>query len=464
MNARSAFPGTPAGAELLVLAPCLPRPDGDAVSLRWYHLLRFLARHFRVHLGCSADLLRDGAQFSRVRALCHETCFVAPPGIGRSMRLGGMRLGAMRLGAMRMDPALQSWATRLCARRPVGAVLACGARMGACLAALPPGLVRMVDFVELESDRQRRRGAVRPWPGAVLWRRQAQRLLAIERCAGAACDHALFAVPADVARFRLFAPESAHKAQLLASGVDPEHYSPHILQRSPYRPGERVLLLAGPLHGDAAADAARWLAAEVFAPLRAADPSLSLYLVDASAHARRHPSLGILARRAGVAVVGGQGAAFDLRPYLAHAALVLAPPTGGHAAGMAVLAAMAMQKPVLGLPRSLSGLACLRLPEALAAADAPGFRERIGAILAQPGASPGTGRGVRLDIGRGIGPDFGLGIGSNTGPEAAEASEVGRAARARVLREHDWNLRLAGLPALLAAACPSHAQPLASAG
>ena len=426
MNARFAPAGIPAGAELLVLAPCLPRPDGDAASLRWYHLLRFLARHFRVHLGCSADPLRDGAQFSRVRALCHETCFVAPPGIGRRMRLG----------AMRMDPALQAWAMRLCARRPVGAVLACGARMGARLAVLPPRLVRIVDFVELESDRQRRRGAVRSWPGAVLGRRQAQRLLAIERGAGAACDHALFAAAADVARFRLFAPESAHKAQLLASGVDPEHYSPHILQRSPYRPGERVLLLAGPLQGDAAADAAHWLADEVFAPLRVADPSLALYLVDASAHARRHPSLGALARKNGVTVVGGQVAPFDLRPWLAHAALVLAPPADGHAAGMAVLAAMAMQKPVLGLARSLSGLACLRLPEALAAADAPGYQARIAAILGEPG----------------------------TGDGDAEANAVGRAARARVLREHDWYLRLAGLPALLATSCSSDAQPLASAG
>jgi len=422
MNAHLDPSGTFAGPELLVLAPCLPRPDGDAVSLRWYHLLRFLARHFRVHLGCSTDPLRDGAQFSRVRALCHETCFVAPPGIGRSLRLGAAQLGALRLGAMRMDPALRAWATRLCARRPVGAVLACGARMGACLTVLPSGLVRVVDFVELESDRQRRRGAARSWPGGVLWRRQARRLLAIERGAGAACDHALFAGAADVARFRLFAPEAAHKARLLASGVDPEHYSPHILQRSPYRPGERVLLLAGPLHGDAAADAARWLAGEVFAPLRAADPSLSLYLVDASAHARQHPSLSVLARRAGVTLVGGPGAGFDLRPYLAHAALVLA--------------AMAMQKPVLGLPRSLSGLACLRLPEALAAADAPGYRARIAAILAESGTTSG----------------------------AAGAGAVGRAARARVLREHDWNLRLACLPALLAAGSSSHAQPLASAG
>lgn len=432
MNARFLPSGPAAGAELLVLAPCLPRPDGDAASLRWYQLLRFLGRHFRVHLGCSADPLRDGAQFSRVRALCHETCFVAPPGIGRSMRLA-----AMRLGALRMAPALQAWATRLCARRPVGAVLACGAGMGACLAALPPGLVRVVDFVELESDRQRRRGAVRPWPGAALWRRQARRLLAIERGAGAACDAALFAGAADVARFRLFAPEAAHKAQLLASGVDPEHYSPHILQRSPYRPGERVLLLAGPLQGDAA-DAARWLAAEVFAPLRAADPTLSLYLADTSAHACRRPSLGALARQDGVTLVGGQGAPFDPRPYLAHAALVLAPPADGHAAGMAVLAAMAMQKSVLGLPRSLSGLACLQLPEALAAADAPGFRARIAAVLAEIGDGAGNGAGTR----------------------AGQASAVGRAARARVLREHDWNLRLAGLPALMAGAV----QPLASAG
>ncbi|MDN4059241.1 glycosyltransferase [Massilia sp. YIM B02769] len=399
--------------DLLVLAPCLPRPDGDAASLRWFHLLRFLARHYRVHLGCRADPLRDGAQFSRVRALCHETCFAPPAGVRARLRPGA--------GG---DAVLLDWAMRLCARQAVRAVLACGAGMGGHLAALPRGLVRVVDFVELESDRSRRHGAVRPWPGAALWRRQARRLLAAERAAGAACDHALFAGAADVARFRLFAPESAHKARLLPSGIDPEHYSPHIVQRSPFQPGERALVMAGPLDGPAGADAAHWLAHEVFAPLRAADPSLALYLVGPPLAAGADRRLRALARQPGV-TLGGKAA--DARPYLAHAALVLAPPGAGHAASMAVLAAMAMQKTVLGLPHALAGLACLALPEAWAAADAPAFRARIGALL--------------------------------SGAEGSAAT-VGRAARARVLREHDWNLRLAGLPALFQAA----PQPLASAG
>lgn len=415
MNASiPSLPGSRLG-DLLVLAPCLPRPDGDARSVRWFHMLRFLARHYRVHLGCRADPLRDGAQFSRVRALCHETCFVPPAGMRQRLRAG-------------RDPVLAAWALRLCGRQPVRALLACGAHMGGYLAALPQGPVRVIDFVELESDQRRRHGAVRPWPGAALWRRQAQRLLAAELAAGAACDHALFAGAADVARFRLFAPESAHKARQLPSGVDPEYYSPHILQRSPYRPGERALVLAGPMdgamHGPARTDAARWLAREVFAPLRAADPTLALYLLGGRPGGPPDARLKALARQPGVTVSGGVA---DLRPYLAHAALVLAPPGAAHAASMAVLAAMSLQRPVLGLPRSLAGLACLVLPEAYAAADAPAFRERAAALLAAPGA---------------------------------DSAAVGRAARARVLREHDWDLCLAGLPALFQAP----AQPLASAG
>ena len=399
-------PCTPLG-DLLMLAPCLPRLDGDACSLRWFHLLRFLARYYRVHLGCSTDPLRDGAQFSRVRALCHDTCFMPPKGIRLRVHAGAGR-----------DPELAAWVAQLCRQRPIAAVLACGARMGGYLPALPPDMVRIVDFVELESDQRRRHGALRRWPGKLLWRRQARRLLAAERAAGAACDHALFAGAADVARFRLFAPESAHKTGQLASGVDPDYHSPHILQRSPFTPGRRALVLAGPLDSRSAADAAHWLAREVFAPLHGADPTLSLHLVGPGAVAR----VASLARQPGVVV---RGAVTDPRPWLAHAALVLAPAGGGHAASMAVLAAMAMQKTVLGLPRALDGLACPILPEACAAADAPGFRARIAALLADP-----------------------------------DAMDTGRAARARVLREHDWNLRLAPLPALLGAG----SRRLASAG
>lgn len=53
-------PGTlERSGDLLALAPRLPRPDGDACSLRWFQRRRFLARHFRVHLGCAAE--RAGA-------------------------------------------------------------------------------------------------------------------------------------------------------------------------------------------------------------------------------------------------------------------------------------------------------------------------------------------------------------------------------------------------------------------
>lgn len=417
MNAPAPLPAP--ARDLLVLAPSLPRADGSAHSLRWFHMLRYLARHFRVHLGCVADPVRDGSHFGRVRALCYETCFIAPPGIRQRVR-GGSAHG---------DPVLAAWAARLCARQPVAAALACGAGMGHYLAALPEGPVRVIDFVELESDQRRRHGASRRWPSTVLWRRQARHLLARERAAGSACDHALFATAADVARFRLFAPESAHKARHLPSGVDADYYSPHILHRSPYRPGLRALVLAGPMDERANIEAAQWFANEVFAPLHAADAALALYLVGPHPDAR----VRALARQRGVVVTGSVA---DTRPYLGHAALVLAPPGSGHAGSLQVLAAMSLQKAVLAAPRTLTGLACPRQPEAYAAADAAAFRMRIATLLtyADPAAEP-----------------------AQAGDDPVS---VGRAARARVLREHDWQLRLAGLPALLDRA----AAPIASVG
>ena len=408
MNA--AAPSLTPARDLLILAPCLPRPDGSAQSLRWFHMLRFLARHFRVHLGCVADPAREGSQFSRVRALCYETCFVAPPGIRQRVRGSGAQV----------DPVLAAWAARLCARQPVAAVLAASARMGPYLEALPAGPVRVVDFVELESDQRRRHGASRRWPTTVLWRRQARQLLARERAAGSACDHALFATAADVARFRLFAPESAHKARHLPSGVDPDYYSPHILHRSPYRPGVRALVFAGAMDERVNMEAAQWFVHEVFAPLRAADPALVFYLVGPRPDAR----VRALARVPGVVVTGSVA---DARPWLAHAALVLAPPGSSHVGALQVLAAMSLQKAVLAAPRTLAGLACHKQPEAFAAADAADFRARIAALLAcAGGASAGPGQdGIDDPV------------------------SVGRAARARVLREHDWQLRLAGLTALL---------------
>jgi hypothetical protein len=115
------------------------------------------------------------------------------------------------------------------------------------------------------------------------------------------------------------------------------------------------------------------------------------------------------------------GDAPDLRPWLAHAALVVAPlrrPSGMHS----MLAALALQQKVLASPEALA-----------TAAFEPG------AEVLQAGQPAEWMQSIRTAIG------------------SPALRAVGKAARTRVLREYGWEARLGVLGELLAPAAPRHA-------
>jgi glycosyltransferase involved in cell wall biosynthesis len=164
----------------------------------------------------------------------------------------------------------------------------------------------------------------------------------------------------------------------------------------------------------AQADAAEWFAREVFARLRTADPGLRLYALGTPGAA----PLRRLARHAGVVVAGPVQ---DLRPYLAHAALAVAPLQLASSVPNRALEALAMQKVLVASTAALDGLGALPDAEVLVAGDAAGYVQKIEWALASPAAGA-----------------------------------LAKAARARVSREHNWAASFAPLAALLhEAPCPA---------
>jgi sugar transferase (PEP-CTERM/EpsH1 system associated) len=399
----TSFPAR-ARPDLLFVAPGLPYPPDRGDRLRWHHMLKFLAQRFRVHFGAIVDPRTSPGELARIKALCYETCFVAPP--------GRLRLPAK---ATPLQPELAQWIACMARRFPLHAAVACSARMVPYLDLVPPGPVRVADYVDLESEKLEQRAAQRRWPVAQYGRRQARGQRTLELEAAVLVDHVLFASGAAAARFAELAPRQAARVQVLGNGVDADYFSPHILHRNPYPAGCRALVFTGALDDWANLEAAEWFAREAFAPLRAADPSLHFYVVGARPPARARQ----LAASSGVIVTGTVP---DVRPYLAHAVLAVAPLQSAHGVQNKVLEAMAMQVPVLATPAALAGIPATAGADVLQAADAREFADTIRAL-----------------------------------PPAPALQAVGKAARARVLRDARWQGVLAPLSSLLQPPAPRHA-------
>lgn len=63
---------------LLFLAHRLPYPPNKGDKIRSYHMLRYLARRYRVYLGTFIDDPEDWQYLETLQALCAEV-YVRPP-------------------------------------------------------------------------------------------------------------------------------------------------------------------------------------------------------------------------------------------------------------------------------------------------------------------------------------------------------------------------------------------------
>ena len=385
-------------AELLFLAHRIPCPPTKGDKIRAYHFLSHLARTHVVHLGCLIDDADDWRHVEELRRLCHECHFAALTRPRRLMRAAGALAGnlAITIAALR-DPALAGWIADLVRRRPVDAVLAYSSGMAQFLATVPPTTaVRIVDFVDVDPEKWRQLAASRSWPWSWLYRRESERLRAFDGAAANWCDHCLFVSPAEAQAFQELIPEARAKTRVVPNGVDSGYFAPEVAPPCPFEPGGPVLAFTGDMSYWPNEDAVLWFARAVLPMLRARRPDLRFFVVG-RAPGRR---LRRAAPRLGMELTGTVP---DVRPFLAHAALVVAPLRIARGVPNKVLEAMAMAKAVVATPAAIAGLG-LRPGHDLLIAEAPSaFADAVAGLL-----------------------------------DSRRAADLGARARARVVADYAW--------------------------
>jgi hypothetical protein len=162
-------------AEILFLAHRIPYPPTKGDKIRAWHFLAHLARSHLVHLACLVDDPDDWRHADHLRALCKECHFAALSRV-RVWRAGLSALAhgeAISVAGVR-DVALAAWIGDLMRRRPIRCVFAYSAAMAQFLPRGPAhGLRRIIDFVDVDSEKWRQMAAHRHWPLSWLCRREA---------------------------------------------------------------------------------------------------------------------------------------------------------------------------------------------------------------------------------------------------------------------------------------------------
>lgn len=363
-------------AEILFLAHRIPYPPTKGDKIRAYHFLAHLAHRHVVHLGCFVDDPSDWQHADHLRALCGECHFAALPRVYAWRRaLGGFARNEALSVAILRDVALAGWIGDLVQRRPIECVFAYSSAMAQFLARVPARrLRRLVDFVDVDSDKWRQMASYHRWPLSWLYRREGLRLGAFDRDAAGRCDHCLFVSAAEARLFGELIPAARPKALVVPNGVDSARFSPELHFACPFGPGGPVVAFTGDMSYWPNADAVLWFAQAVLPRVRSDHPDLRFVAVGRSPGRR----LRRLAARLGITLTG---AVSDVRPFLAHAALVVAPLRIARGVPNKVLEAMAMAKAVVATPAAVTGLRVRSGEDILLAANPEDLASAIARIL-----------------------------------------------------------------------------------
>lgn len=376
--------------ELLYLVHRLPYPPNKGDKIRSYHLLKHLSQHFKVHLGAFVDDPDDWQYAQALTKMVSGSVKLLPlnPRWATLRSLAGLLSGDPLTLPYYRNVALQNWVDQLLADRPVHQAMVFSSSMAQYLVAYPE-LHRIVDFVDMDSDKWQQYAEHKSWPMNWIYRREARLLFEYERRIAGCFDASTFVSSAEAQLFQQQAPECASRVSYFNNGVDLEYFSPARNYQNPYPPLERVLVFTGAMDYWANADAVGWFAREVFPALRAQFADVRFYIVGFRPGAKVQALAGD-----GIVVTGSVA---NIRPYLAHAAIAVAPLRIARGIQNKVLEAMAMARPVIVSPQALEGITVKTGQEVILAENAAAFISHISAQLSQPDNALGQAARRRME-------------------------------------------------------------------
>lgn len=387
--------------EMLYLTHRIPYPPNKGDKIRSYHLLKFLTQHFRVHLGTFVDDPQDRQHIAHVKSLCGECHFAElHPRTAKLRSLSGLLSGEPLTLMYYRDANLKTWADALLAQGAISHIVVFSSAM-AQYVMLSNSATRIIDFVDVDSDKWRLYAPTKAWPLSWLYRRESSLLLDLERKVASEFDASLFVSDTEATLFKTLAPESAAKISYFNNGVDAAFFNPATRYSNPYSDNEEVIVFTGAMDYWPNVDAVVWFAQEILPRILAQRPHALFYIVGGK------PSAAVrkLSALQGVRVTG---AVTDVRAYLQHARVAVAPLRIARGVQNKVLEAMAMAKPVVVTPQALEGINARINEEVLLASDSMEFSDIVITLLAAP----------------------------------VHEKKLGAAARARVLADYDWEQNL----------------------
>ena len=375
-------------SDILFLTQRIPYPPDKGDKIRAYHILRHLAERFRIHLGCFCDDPDDFGHVAHLENLCTSMlCLPLNRPMATLRGLRGLALGKSLSEFYFRDTRMTRWvASTMSTVRPETVFVFCSAMAPYAMPFSSECRV-VLDMVDVDSEKFRAYGQSAWWPLSTLYAKEQSALLTLERRAALAFDRSFLVSREEAQTFLALAPDADGRVGHFSNGVDLSYFDPTKEFLNPFQARTLPVVFTGTMSYKPNIDAVEWFAAKVLPLIRNVSPRAEFWIVGADPVG----SVRKLARRGFVHVTGKVA---DVRPYLAHAACVVAPLHLARGVQNKMLEAFAMAKPVVATRDACEGIQLTPGKHTLVAEEPSDFAHAVS--LALSGRCIDLGRDARL--------------------------------------------------------------------
>lgn len=330
---------------ILYVAHRIPYPPNKGDKIRSFHQICHLSKEHTVHLACLADEKEDVQYVRELERCCASVEVVYRRHIVTKLLAASALFTNKPLSIVSFySRKLHEKITRKIATEHFDAILVFSSAMAEYVRQVKH-VPKMIDFVDVDSEKWRLYADYRPFPLSWIYRMEARRLSDYERDVANSFNHSIF-ISQKEADF-LLGQIGARSISVVSNGVDLQYFRPCPDREEAGLMGEIVFV--GMMDYFPNVDAVQYFCRDILPRIRASIPEVRFSIVG------RNPTAAVkkLAHEPNITVTGTVD---DVRPYLARAAVAVAPFRIARGVQNKVLEAMAMGVPVVGTSLAFQGL------------------------------------------------------------------------------------------------------------
>ncbi|MBT8137533.1 MAG: TIGR03087 family PEP-CTERM/XrtA system glycosyltransferase [Gammaproteobacteria bacterium] len=337
-------------SNILMLTHRIPWPPDKGDKIRSFQVLRHLTDKHNVHLGTFVDDPDDMQYVPELERLCAGVC-VRPVGRARRFTRGVQALLSRKpvTTAYYADNYLSRWVDEIARKHRIDAVFVYSAGVAQHAEALAGTVVTVLDMVDVDSAKWRQYAQMKSGPTRLVYRREARLLAREEARLAALFDRTLLVSEQEAADLAAAVPQLASRIGVMPNGVDTKLFSPEQVYDNPFPADVVPVVFTGAMDYWANVEGVQWFADSILHRVQARIPNCRFYIVG-SRPSREVRQLG---EKTGVEVTGRVP---DVRPYLAHSRVAVAPLRVARGLQNKVLEALAMNCSVVATPAAARGI------------------------------------------------------------------------------------------------------------